>query len=172
MRRQGTSSIQVDVSSFNYLQLGFVIGGPTGDAGLTGRKIIVDSYGGWGSHGGGAFSGKDSSKVDRSGAYMARWIAKSLVAAKLCKRVLVQITYSIGIADPLSVYVDSYGTVVDGKTDEELSEIIKKNFNLKAGMIIKELELTRPIFKKTSACGHFGRNDPDFTWEKPRELKF
>ena len=150
----------------------FVIGGPYADTGLTGRKIIVDTYGGWASHGGGAFSGKDSSKVDRSGAYMARWIAKSLVAAKLCKRVLIQITYSIGIAEPLSVYVDSYGTVVEGKTDEDLSKIIRSNFDLKAGMIIKQLELTRPIFKKTSTCGHFGRNEPEFTWEKPKELKF
>lgn len=150
----------------------FVIGGPYADTGLTGRKIIVDTYGGWASHGGGAFSGKDSSKVDRSGAYMARWIAKSLVAAKLCKRVLIQITYSIGIAEPLSVYVDSYGTVVEGKTDEDLSKIIRSNFDLKAGMIIKQLELTRPIFKKTSTCGHFGRNEPEFSWEKPKELKF
>lgn len=150
----------------------FVIGGPYADTGLTGRKIIVDTYGGWASHGGGAFSGKDSSKVDRSGAYMARWIAKSLVAAKLCKRVLIQITYSIGIAEPLSVYVDSYGTVVEGKTDEDLSKIIRSNFDLKAGMIIKQLELTRPIFKKTSTCGHFGRNETEFSWEKPKELKF
>jgi S-adenosylmethionine synthetase len=150
----------------------FVIGGPYADTGLTGRKIIVDTYGGWASHGGGAFSGKDSSKVDRSGAYMARWIAKSLVSAKLCKRVLIQITYSIGIAEPLSVFVDSYGTVVEGKTDEDLSNIIKNNFNLKAGMIIKELDLTRPIFKKTSTCGHFGRNEPEFTWEHPKTLTF
>ena len=109
----------------------FIIGGPEGDCGLTGRKIIVDTYGGWGGHGGGAFSGKDCSKVDRSGAYMARWIAKSLVAEKLCKRCLVQLSYSIGISEPLSVYVDSYGTVIDGKSDEKLSEIVVKNFNMK-----------------------------------------
>ena len=149
----------------------FIIGGPEGDAGLTGRKIIVDTYGGWGAHGGGAFSGKDSSKVDRSGAYAARWIAKSLVASKLCRRVIVQISYSIGIADPLSVYVDTYGTVIQGKTDKELSEIVTKSFNLKPGMIIKDLQLKRPIFKKTSSGGHFGRNDPDFLWETPKILE-
>jgi len=150
----------------------FIIGGPEGDAGLTGRKIIVDTYGGWGAHGGGAFSGKDSSKVDRSGAYAARWIAKSLVANKLCRRVLVQISYSIGIADPLSVYVDTFGTVMEGKTDRDLSDIVSKSFNLKPGMIIKDLQLKRPIFKKTSTGGHFGRNDPDFLWETPKILDF
>ena len=145
----------------------FIIGGPEGDCGLTGRKIIVDTYGGWGGHGGGAFSGKDCSKVDRSGAYMARWIAKSLVAEKLCKRCLVQLSYSIGISEPLSVYVDSYGTVVQGKSDEQLSEIVIKNFNLKPGKIIQDLKLNRPIFKKTedilgemnlSFYGNFLRN--------------
>ena len=148
----------------------FIIGGPEADSGLTGRKIIVDTYGGWGAHGGGAFSGKDCSKVDRSAAYAARWIAKSLVASKLCKRVLVQIAYSIGIADPLSVYVDTYGTVVDGKTDKDLIDIIIKNFNLKPGVIIKELKLTRPIFAKTAVGGHFGRKDPEFLWEIPKIL--
>jgi len=148
----------------------FIIGGPEADAGLTGRKIIVDTYGGWGAHGGGAFSGKDPSKVDRSGAYAARWIAKSLVANKLCKRVLVQISYSIGIADPLSVHIDTYGTVVAGKTDKDLYNLVINNFNLKPGVIIKDLKLKRPIYKKTAAYGHFGRNEPEFTWETPKTL--
>ena len=142
----------------------FVIGCPESDTGLTGRKIIVDTYGGWGAHGGGAFSGKDPSKVDRSGAYMARWIAKSLVSGGLCQRVLVQIT-------PISVYVDTYGTGANGKSDKEISEIVKENFDMKPGKIIKELKLTRPIFTKTANGGHFGRNDPDFTWEIPKEIK-
>jgi len=146
----------------------FVIGGPHGDAGLTGRKIIIDSYGGWGAHGGGAFSGKDPTKVDRSAAYAARWIAKSLVASKLCSRVLVQISYAIGVARPLSVYVDSYGTGV--KSDKELLEIVNKNFDLRPGCIIRDLKLTRPVYLKTAAYGHFGRNDPDFTWEVPKNL--
>lgn len=151
--------------------LNFIIGGPEADTGLTGRKIVVDNYGGWGSVGGGCFSGKDSSKVDRSGAYMARWIAKSLVAAKLCHRVLVQISYSIAIADPLSVYVNTFGSAQGGKTDKDLVDIVLKNFNLRPGMIIKELGLKRPIFAKTAAYGHFGRNEPEFTWEVPKELK-
>jgi len=146
----------------------FVIGGPQGDAGLTGRKIIIDSYGGWGAHGGGAFSGKDPSKVDRSGAYAGRWIAKSLVAAGLCSRCLVQVSYAIGVAQPLSVYVDSYGTGV--KSDAEILEIIKKNFDLRPGVIQRELKLKRPIYEKTAYFGHFGRNDPDFTWEQPKKL--
>jgi S-adenosylmethionine synthetase len=146
----------------------FVIGGPEADAGLTGRKIIVDTYGGWGGHGGGAFSGKDPSKVDRSGAYAARWIAKSLVANKLCKRVLVQISYSIGIADPLSVHVDTFGTVTEGKTDKDLFDLVCKNFNLRPGHIIKDLKLKRPIYRKTAAYGHFGRNDSNFTWEQAK----
>ena len=150
----------------------FIIGGPEGDCGLTGRKIIVDTYGGWGGHGGGAFSGKDCSKVDRSGAYMARWIAKSLVAEKLCKRCLVQLSYSIGISEPLSAYVDSYGTVIDGKSDEKLSEIVVKNFNMKPGKIIQDLKLNRPIFKKTATGGHFGRNEPEFLWEVPKKLDY
>src|SRR5690606_7815529 len=145
----------------------FVIGGPQGDAGLTGRKIIIDTYGGWGAHGGGAFSGKDPTKVDRSAAYAARWIAKSLVAAKLCKRVLVQISYAIGVAKPLSVHVDTYGTAI-GKTDRELLHIVLQNFDLRPGMIIKDLNLLRPIYSKTAAYSHFGRNDTDFTWEVPK----
>jgi S-adenosylmethionine synthetase len=150
----------------------FVLGGPGADAGLTGRKIIVDTYGGWGAHGGGAFSGKDSSKVDRSAAYAARWIAKSLVAAGLCKRALVQIAYSIGIADPLSVHVDTYGTVKEGYTEKDLFNIVCKNFDLKPGAIIKSLDLKKPIFKSTSAYGHFGREEYGFKWEIPKTLNF
>jgi len=150
----------------------FIIGGPEADAGLTGRKIIVDTYGGWGAHGGGAFSGKDPSKVDRSAAYAARWVAKSLVAAGLCKRVLVQISYSIGIADPLSVNVNTFGTVVEGMTDIDLFDIVCQNFNLRPGHIINELKLKRPIYTKTSTGGHFGRNDDDFTWETVKKLEF
>lgn len=146
----------------------FVIGGPHGDAGLTGRKIIIDTYGGWGAHGGGAFSGKDPTKVDRSAAYAARWVAKSIVNAKLASRVLVQVSYAIGIAEPLSIHIDSYGT--GSKPDSEILEIVKKNFDLRPGAIMKELKLTRPIFQKTSAYGHFGREDPDFTWENPKTL--
>jgi len=149
----------------------FVIGGPHGDAGLTGRKIIVDTYGGWGGHGGGAFSGKDSTKVDRSGAYAARWVAKSLVAAGLCKRCVVQLSYAIGVAHPLSVYVDTHGTAKEGMTDADLMTIVEKNFDLRPGCIIRDLELRRPIFRKTAAYGHFGREDPDFTWEKPKKLE-
>ena len=149
----------------------FVIGGPLGDAGLTGRKIIVDSYGGWGAHGGGAFSGKDPSKVDRSACYAARWVAKSLVAAGLCSRCLVQLSYAIGVSHPLSVFVDTYGTST-GKTDEELVEIVNKNFDLRPYAIIKDLDLKRPIYAKTAAYGHFGRNDIDAPWEKVKELKF
>jgi S-adenosylmethionine synthetase len=146
----------------------FVIGGPQGDAGLTGRKIIVDSYGGWGAHGGGAFSGKDPTKVDRSGAYAARWIAKSLVAAGLCKRVLVQVSYAIGVPEPLAIYTDTYGTGT--KSDTEILEIVKKNFDLRPGCLARDLKLKRPIYQKTASFGHFGRNDPDFTWEQPKKL--
>jgi len=148
----------------------FVIGGPQGDAGVTGRKIIVDTYGGWGAHGGGAFSGKDPSKVDRSAAYAARWIAKSVVAAHLAKRCLVQVSYSIGVAEPLSIFVDTYGT--GSKPDGDILAIIKKNFDLRPGIISRDLKLKRPIYHKTAAFGHFGRNDPDFTWEQPKKLEF
>ncbi|KAL4493510.1 hypothetical protein ABPG72_007518 [Tetrahymena utriculariae] len=148
----------------------FIVGGPCGDAGLTGRKIIVDTYGGWGGHGGGAFSGKDPTKVDRSAAYAARWVAKSLVHNGFCKRALVQVAYGIGIAKPLSIYVNSYDTAAQGYTDLDLQEIVVNNFDLRPGMIIKELNLKRPIYKKTASCGHFGRNDPDFTWETPKDL--
>lgn len=146
----------------------FIIGGPQGDAGLTGRKIIVDTYGGWGAHGGGAFSGKDFSKVDRSAAYAARWVAKSLVKAGLCKRVLVQVSYAIGIAEPLSVSVFSYGT--SKKSEKELLEIVKNNFDLRPGRIVKDLNLKNPIYQKTACYGHFGRNE--FTWEVPKKMKF
>merc|ERR1712077_67211 len=148
----------------------FVIGGPMGDAGLTGRKIIVDTYEGWGAHGGGAFSGKDYTKVDRSAAYAARWVAKSLVKAKLCRRCLVQVSYAIGVAEPLSIMVMDYGT--SSKSSNELTEIVKKNFDLRPGKIVKDLNLKKPIFQKTSSYGHFGREDPDFNWEKPKTLTF
>jgi len=147
----------------------FVIGGPQGDAGLTGRKIIVDTYGGWGAHGGGAFSGKDPSKVDRSAAYAARWVAKSIVAAGLAKRCLVQVAYAIALADPLSIHVDTYST---GKIpDEEILKIINKNFSLRPYNIIKSLNLRRPIYEQTASFGHFGRTEPDFTWEIPKKLE-
>jgi len=146
----------------------FVIGGPQGDAGLTGRKIIVDSYGGWGAHGGGAFSGKDPTKVDRSACYAARWVAKSVVAAGLANRCLIQVSYSIGVAEPLSIFVDTYGT--GKKSDEAILEIVKKNFDLRPGCLIRDLNLKRPIYEKTAYFGHFGRNDPDFTWETPKKL--
>ncbi|KXS13784.1 methionine adenosyltransferase [Gonapodya prolifera JEL478] len=139
----------------------FVIGGPQGDAGVTGRKIIVDSYGG-------AFSGKDYTKVDRSAAYAARWIAKSLVAAGLARRALVQCGYAIGVAEPVSIYVDTYGT--GKKSNTELLEIIKKNFDLRPGVIIKELDLWRPIYTPTACYGHFGRSE--FPWEQPKKLNF
>merc|ERR1719230_865642 len=150
----------------------FVIGGPHGDAGLTGRKIIIDTYGGWGAHGGGAFSGKDPTKVDRSAAYAARWVAKSLVAAGLCRRCIVQVSYAIGVPEPLSVFVDSYGTGV--KPDSEILDIIKKNFDFRPGLIGKNLELKRggnKRYQKTAAYGHFGRDDPDFTWETVKTLE-
>ena len=148
----------------------FDVGGPAADAGLTGRKIIVDTYGGWGAHGGGAFSGKDPTKVDRSAAYYARFVAKSLVAAGLCDRALVQVSYAIGLADPLSIHVESYGTVKNGRTEQDLIRIVRNNFNFRPGSIIAELNLKRPIYQKTAAFGHFGRNDPDFTWETPKTL--
>jgi S-adenosylmethionine synthetase len=141
----------------------FVIGGPMGDSGLTGRKIIVDTYGGMGRHGGGAFSGKDPTKVDRSAAYMARYIAKNIVAAKLAERCEVQLAYAIGVADPVSVRVDTFGTsTVDANT---LSDLVRANFQLTPKGIIESLNLRRPIYRKTAAYGHFGRRDPDFTWE-------
>lgn len=146
----------------------FVIGGPQGDAGLTGRKIIVDAYGGAAAVGGGAFSGKDYSKVDRSAAYAARWVAKSLLAAGLCKRVQVQFSYAIGIAEPLSISVDTYGT--SSKTDEEIIEIIKKNFDLRPGVLVRELNLARPIYLPTATYGHF--TNQEYPWEQPKKLQF
>jgi S-adenosylmethionine synthetase len=142
----------------------FVIGGPPGDTGLTGRKIIADTYGGMGRHGGGAFSGKDPSKVDRSACYMARYVAKNVVAAGLADKCEVQVAYAIGVAEPVSIMVDTFGT---GKTsEEEIEAKIRKNFDMRPAGIIKTLDLKRPTYKKTAAYGHFGRSDPGFTWEK------
>ncbi|KAJ8921542.1 hypothetical protein NQ315_003162 [Exocentrus adspersus] len=145
----------------------FIIGGPQSDAGLTGRKIIVDTYGGWGAHGGGAFSGKDFTKVDRSAAYAARWVAKSLVKAGLCRRCLVQVSYAIGLAEPLSITVFDYGT--SKLTQKQLLDVVNNNFDLRPGKIVKELNLRQPIYQKTSAYGHFGREG--FTWEQPKVLR-
>ena len=142
----------------------FVIGGPEGDTGVTGRKIIVDTYGGVGRHGGGAFSGKDPSKVDRSGAYAARYIAKNIVAAKLADKCEVQLSYAIGVAEPTSINVDCFAT--NKIPEEHISELVRKHFPIKPADIIKQLNLRRPIYQKTAAYGHFGRNDPDFTWER------
>jgi len=142
----------------------FEIGGPHGDSGLTGRKIIVDTYGGWAPHGGGAFSGKDPTKVDRSATYAARHIAKNVVAAKLAKECLVQVAYAIGVAQPVSIFVDTKGTGVI--SDKEISEMIQKEVDLTPKGIIERLKLRRPIYQKTSSYGHFGRNDKDFTWEQ------
>ena len=142
----------------------FVVGGPQGDCGLTGRKIIVDTYGGHGSHGGGAFSGKDPSKVDRSASYMARYVAKNVVAAGLADECEVQIAYAIGIAEPVSVMVDTFDT--EKIAPEKIIQLIRENFKMKPADIIKTLDLLRPIYRKTAANGHFGRNEPEFTWEK------
>ncbi len=142
----------------------FVTGGPHGDSGVTGRKIIVDTYGGAAPHGGGAFSGKDPTKVDRSASYMARYIAKNCVAAGLADKVLLQLAYAIGVADPVSVLVDTFGT--GNVPDEKIGEIIRSHFKLKPQEIIKELDLKRPIYRQTAAFGHFGRTEQDFTWER------
>ena len=142
----------------------FVIGGPQGDSGLTGRKIIVDTYGGYASHGGGAFSGKDPTKVDRSACYAARYVAKNIVASGIAKKCEVQLAYAIGVAKPVSVLINTYGT---GKiSDEEITELVNKNFDLRPAAIIKNFDLRRPIYKQTAAYGHFGRNDLDLPWEK------
>jgi S-adenosylmethionine synthetase len=142
----------------------FVVGGPQGDCGLTGRKIIVDTYGGRGSHGGGAFSGKDPSKVDRSASYMARYLAKNVVAAGLADRAEIQIAYAIGVAEPVSLMVNTFGT---GKIGEvKIAEILSRNFNLTPKGIIDYLDLRRPIYRMTAAYGHFGRAEPEFTWER------
>ncbi len=142
----------------------FVIGGPMGDAGVTGRKIIVDTYGGMGRHGGGAFSGKDPTKVDRSAAYACRWVAKNVVAAGLADRCEIQVAYAIGVAHPLSINVETFGT---GKiSDAEIADLIAKTFDLRPGAIIRDLDLRKPIYQQTAAYGHFGRDDVDFTWER------
>ncbi|MGH7187067.1 MAG: methionine adenosyltransferase domain-containing protein, partial [Pseudomonadota bacterium] len=141
----------------------FVIGGPMGDTGLTGRKIIVDTYGGYSRHGGGAFSGKDPSKVDRSGAYAARHVAKNIVAAGLAKKCEIQVAYAIGVARPVSILVETFGT---GRiADDRLAQLVEKHFDLRPKGIIKALDLLRPIYLKTAAFGHFGRDEPEFSWE-------
>lgn len=142
----------------------FVIGGPQGDAGLTGRKIIVDTYGGYARHGGGAFSGKDPTKVDRSAAYAARYVAKNIVASGIASKCEVQLAYAIGVAKPVSIMIDTFGT--SKLTEEQIAKLVEKHFDLRPAGIIKSLALRRPIYKKTAAYGHFGRNDEDFTWEK------
>ena len=142
----------------------FVVGGPMGDTGLTGRKIIVDTYGGYGRHGGGAFSGKDCTKVDRSAAYAARWVAKNVVAAGLADRCEVELAYAIGVSKPLSIMVDTFGTA--HVAEHKIVEAVEKTFDLRPGAIIRDLDLRRPIYEKTAAYGHFGREDADFTWEK------
>jgi len=142
----------------------FVIGGPAGDSGLTGRKLIADTYGGVGSHGGGSFSGKDPSKVDRSASYMSRYIAKNIVSAGLASKCEVQVAYAIGVAQPVSLMVNTFGT--SKIPEERIEDLVRKNFDLRPAEIIKQLDLKRPIYKKTAAYGHFGRNVPDFTWEK------
>ncbi len=147
----------------------FVIGGPQGDSGLTGRKIIVDTYGGYGRHGGGAFSGKDPTKVDRSAAYAARWVAKNLVAAGIADKLEIQLAYAIGVAKPVSIVVDTFGT---GRiSDDKIVEIVEKIFDLRPGAIIKDLELRRPIYRQTAAYGHFGRTDIDAPWEKLNKVE-
>jgi len=142
----------------------FVIGGPHGDSGVTGRKIIVDTYGGMGRHGGGAFSGKDPTKVDRSAAYMARYVAKNLVASGLAERCEIQLAYAIGVSEPVSIHVDSFGT--GQLPDSAISAIIRRGFPLTPSGIIKHLDLRRPIYRKTASGGHFGRSEPEFTWER------
>ena len=148
----------------------FVVGGPMGDTGLTGRKIIVDTYGGMGRHGGGAFSGKDCTKVDRSAAYAARWVAKNVVAAGLAHKCEIELAYAIGVAHPLSIMVDTFGTNNGVASDTDIEKAIQKVFDLRPGAIIQDLKLRRPIFEKTAAYGHFGRNDADFTWEKTNRV--
>jgi len=149
----------------------FVVGGPQGDTGLTGRKIIVDSYGGMGRHGGGAFSGKDPSKVDRSAAYMGRWVAKNIVAAGIASSAEIQFAYAIGYPEPVSVCVNTFGTAVDGVTDTQIEDAVREVFSFKPANIVKQLNLLRPIYRKTTNYGHFGKNDPDITWEKTDKVK-
>ncbi|MCR6514411.1 MAG: methionine adenosyltransferase [Clostridium sp.] len=147
----------------------FVVGGPQGDSGLTGRKIIVDTYGGMGRHGGGAFSGKDSTKVDRSAAYAARWVAKNLVAAGIADKLEIQLAYAIGVAKPVSIQVDTFGT--GKKSEEEIIKIVERVFDLRPGAIIKELDLRRPIYRQTAAYGHFGRTDVSLPWEELNKVE-
>jgi len=149
----------------------FVVGGPQGDTGLTGRKIIVDSYGGYGRHGGGAFSGKDPSKVDRSAAYMGRYVAKNIVAAGLASRAEIQFAYAIGYPDPVSVYVNTFGTAKEGLTDESITDAVQKVFSFKPADIVSQLKLLRPIYSKTTNYGHFGKDDKDLTWEATDKVK-
>ena len=144
----------------------FVIGGPVGDAGLTGRKIIVDTYGGMARHGGGAFSGKDPSKVDRSAAYAARWVAKNIVSAGLAERAEVQVAYAIGVAHPVSVMVETFRTELEGCTRGQIARAVDEVFDLRPGSFREELRLHRPIYQQTAAYGHFGRDEQDFTWER------
>merc|ERR1711935_784457 len=154
----------------------FIIGGPQGDAGLTGRKIIIDTYGGWGAHGGGAFSGKDPTKVDRSAAYACRWMAKSVVAAGLSKRALVQLSYAIGVAKPLSLFVETYGTEKEGLTAAAITDIVKINFDARPGALARDLQLREPKYNVTAAYCHFGREPftkdgmKFFSWEDPVDL--
>jgi len=148
----------------------FIQGGPMSDAGLTGRKIIVDTYGGMARHGGGAFSGKDPSKVDRSGAYAMRWVAKNIVAAGLAERVEVQVAYAIGRANPVGLYVETFGTATEGQTDESIQQAVEKVFDLRPEVIIRELDLKRPIYAQTAAYGHFGRTDIDVPWERTNKV--
>jgi S-adenosylmethionine synthetase len=149
----------------------FVVGGPQGDTGLTGRKIIVDSYGGMGRHGGGAFSGKDPSKVDRSAAYMGRYVAKNIVAAGLASSAEIQFAYAIGFPEPVSVCINTFGTAAEGVTDEQIERAVRQVFSFKPANIIKQLNLLRPIYRKTTNYGHFGKNDPDITWEKTDKVE-
>jgi len=144
----------------------FVIGGPQGDCGLTGRKIIVDTYGGYGRHGGGAFSGKDPTKVDRSAAYAARYVAKNVVAAGLADRCEINVAYAIGVAHPVSIGVQTFGTEAEGVSAERIRELVREHFDLRPAAILRDLDLRRPIYAKTAAYGHFGRDDHDFTWER------
>ena len=149
----------------------FVVGGPQGDTGLTGRKIIVDTYGGMGRHGGGAFSGKDPSKVDRSAAYMGRYVAKNIVAAGIATSAEIQFAYAIGYPEPVSVCVNTFGTAADGIIDSEIEKAVRKVFSFKPANIIKQLNLLRPIYRKTTNYGHFGKNDPEITWEKTDKVE-
>ncbi|WP_368263369.1 methionine adenosyltransferase domain-containing protein, partial [Clostridium disporicum] len=147
----------------------FVVGGPQGDSGLTGRKIIVDTYGGYGRHGGGAFSGKDPTKVDRSAAYAARWVAKNLVAAGIADKLEIQLAYAIGVAKPVSIEIETFGT---GKiSEEEIVKVVENTFDLRPGAIIRDLGLRSPIYKQTAAYGHFGRNDLDLPWERLNKVE-